>query len=59
MGKLEAKEVAQLCEQVADVIETDPKGAALVARRLAAVMDPRRAYRRPLSRSAISATAAK
>lgn len=40
MGKLGREELAKLCDQVARVIETDPKGAALVARRLATSMRP-------------------
>jgi len=40
MEKLGAKDVAKLCDQVADLIEADPGYAVRVARRLAMAMRP-------------------
>ena len=40
MKKLGAEKVAELCDQVADLIDADPKYAARVARRLALAIRP-------------------
>lgn len=51
MEKLGAEKLGELCEQVADVIEADPLGAARAARRLAVAMDPMGVARRLALRS--------